>query len=154
VGGWIRSKVPWREELEAIDELEALSQEAVGHLISKRQYDFVSPHYDGPILLDVLGVDDPLPQYDHPHRELRERLIVNEPESTASANSSLTDIGTAAAKHLERIEADLNPVQTQSMRQSSTALISPITSVRPYSKRSPSGLSRIRVSARNTIRSP
>ncbi|WP_154018587.1 BREX-5 system adenine-specific DNA-methyltransferase PglX [Halorubrum lacusprofundi] len=101
------SKVPWREELEAIDELEALSQEAVGHLISKRQYDFVSPHYDGPILLDVLGVDDPLPQYDHPHRELRERLIVNEPESTASANSSLTDIGTAAAKHLERIEADL-----------------------------------------------
>jgi len=63
------------EELEAIDELEALSQEAVGHLISKRQYDFVSPHYDGPILLDVLGVDDPLPQYDHPHRELRESSL-------------------------------------------------------------------------------
>jgi len=91
------SKVPWREELEAIDELEALSQEAVGHLISKRQYDFVSPHYDGPILLDVLGVDDPRPAVrSSPHRELRERLIVNEPESTASANSSLTDIGTAA----------------------------------------------------------
>ncbi|WP_137287842.1 BREX-5 system adenine-specific DNA-methyltransferase PglX, partial [Halorussus salinisoli] len=59
------SKVPWREELESIDELEALSREAVGHLVSKRQYDFVSPHYDGPILLDVLGIDDPLPQYDH-----------------------------------------------------------------------------------------
>jgi len=67
------SKVPWREELEAKrGELEALSQEAVGHLISKRQYDFVSPHFDGPILLEILGVDDPLPQYDHPHRELRE----------------------------------------------------------------------------------
>ncbi|WP_137287843.1 BREX-5 system adenine-specific DNA-methyltransferase PglX, partial [Halorussus salinisoli] len=59
------SKVPWREELADVDELERLSREAVGHLVSKRQYDFVSPHYDGPILLDVLGIDDPLPQYDH-----------------------------------------------------------------------------------------
>jgi len=57
----------------------------------------LTPYDDGPILLDVLGVDDPLPQYDHPTVNY-ERLIVNEPESTASANSSLTDIGTAAAK--------------------------------------------------------
>jgi len=35
------------------------------------------------------------------------RLIVNEPESTASANSSLTDIGTAAAKTPRTDRADL-----------------------------------------------
>ena len=101
------SRVPWSQQLEDIDDLERLSREAVGHLVSKRQYDFVSPHYDGPVLLDVLGVGDPLPQYDHPHRELRATLTVDEPAETVSPDSSLRDIGTAAAKHLERIEADL-----------------------------------------------
>jgi len=89
-----------------------------------------------------------------PHRELRERLIVNEPESTASANSSLTDIGTAAAKHLERIEADL-----QSCADAIDEAVFDCFDITDYQretvlKRSPSGLSRIRVSARNTIRSP
>ncbi len=101
------SKVPWREELEEISELKELSREAVGHLVSKRQYDFVSPHYDGPVLLDLLGVDESLPQYDHPHRELRETLCINEPPETVSPDSSLTEFGIEATKHLERIEADL-----------------------------------------------
>jgi hypothetical protein len=101
------SKVPWRKELEEIDELQDLSREAVGHLVSKRQYEFVSPHYDGPVLLDVLGADDPLPQYDHPHRELRETIEINDPTETVSPDSTLHDIGIAAAKHLERIETDL-----------------------------------------------
>jgi len=101
------SKVPWREELEDIEELESLSREAVSQLVSKRQYDFVSPHYDGPILLDVLGVDDPLPQYDHPHRELREDLDVDEPTEIASAESSMSELGVVAARHLDRVEADL-----------------------------------------------
>lgn len=52
-------------------------------------------------------VDDSLPQYDHPHRELRETLSINELAETVSPESSLNDIGIAAAKHLERIEADL-----------------------------------------------
>jgi len=101
------SKVPWREELEGIDKLESLSQQAVGHLISKRQYDFVSPHYNGPVLLDALGVDDPLPQYDHPHRELREDLELDEPTELESPSASLSDTGVAAAKHLERVEQNL-----------------------------------------------
>jgi hypothetical protein len=101
------SKAPWRNELEDISGLETLSREAVGNIISKRQYDFVSPHYNGPVLLDVLGVDDSLPQYDHPHRELRETLEIKEPMGGISPDSSLQDIGIAAAKHLERIEADL-----------------------------------------------
>ncbi len=101
------SKVPWREELEDIDELESLSREAVGHLISKRQYDFVSPHYDGPLLLDTLGVDDPLPQYDHPHRELRDELSLDTPTQTVSMADSLREVGTAAAKHFQQVEQNL-----------------------------------------------
>jgi type I restriction-modification system DNA methylase subunit len=101
------SKVPWREELEEIDALESLSKEAVGHLISKRQYDFVSPHYDGPVLLDVLGVDDSLPQYDHPHRELRDDLDLDAPGEAVSPSDSIRDIGVAAAKHLEGVEQNL-----------------------------------------------
>jgi hypothetical protein len=101
------SKIPWREELEGIDELETLSKEAVAHLVSKRQYDFVSPHYGGPVLLNALGVDDPLARYDHPHRELREDLDLDVPEKTVDAGASLSELGVAAAKHLERIEANL-----------------------------------------------
>jgi hypothetical protein len=101
------SKVPWREELEGIDELETLSKEAVAHLVSKRQYDFVSPHYGGPVLLDALGIEDPLARYDHPHRELRADLDLDTPAETVDAGASLSALGVAAAKHLERIEADL-----------------------------------------------
>ncbi|WP_435067260.1 BREX-5 system adenine-specific DNA-methyltransferase PglX [Haloplanus sp. C73] len=101
------SKVPWREELEGIDELESLAREAVGHLVSKRQYDFVSPHYDGPVLLDALGANDSLPQYDHPHRELRDELELDTPSETVSPDTSLDELGVAAARHLERIEQNL-----------------------------------------------
>ena len=101
------SKTPWREELEGIPALESLSQEAIGHVVSKRQYDFVSPHYNGPVLLDVLGVDDPLPNFDHPHRELRDDLDLDEPSEDISPSDSLHDIGITAAKHLERVEQNL-----------------------------------------------
>ncbi|WP_255191910.1 BREX-5 system adenine-specific DNA-methyltransferase PglX [Natronobeatus ordinarius] len=101
------SKLPWREELEDIEELEALSREAVGYLISKRQYEFVSPHYTGPVLLSVLGIEGSLPYSEHPHRELREELDVISPMDIASPDTSLHDIGIMAAKHLERIEANL-----------------------------------------------
>jgi hypothetical protein len=101
------SKVPWRTELEGISELQQLAKEAVAHLISKRQYDFVSPYYNTPVLLDVLGIDDSLPQYDHPHRKLHEELDIDEPTETVATEADLDEIGTAATKHLEQIEADL-----------------------------------------------
>lgn len=101
------SKVPWIEEMEEMVDLKSHSRKAVAHLISKRQYDFNSPHYSGPVIFDVLGIDDPLQQYDHPHRELRELLTLHEPTETVTLDNSLRNIGVAAAKHLERIEADL-----------------------------------------------
>jgi len=101
------SKVPWRNEFEEMDQLESLSREAVGYLISKRQYDFVSPHYQGPVLLDVLGISDSLPRYGHPHRELCNELTLKNPTEKVSTSSSLDKLAIAAARHLEQIEADL-----------------------------------------------
>lgn len=101
------SKVPWRKELETIDELEELSRRAVGHLVAKRQYDFVSPHYNGPVLLDVLGEGEVLPQYDHPHRALREDVVLDEPDEVLEPSASLEELAVASARHLERIEANL-----------------------------------------------
>ena len=101
------SKVPWREELESVDALERLSKRAVGHLVSKRQYDFVSPHYSGPVLLDVLGETETFDLHEHPHRELRDELTLDSPSSIADAEATLSELGTAAATHLEKIQADL-----------------------------------------------
>jgi hypothetical protein len=87
--------------------LDILSREAVGHLISKRQYNFVSPHYSEPVLLDVLDINDPLSQYDHPHRELREDLTLDEPTNTIEKSASIEELGTAAARHFESVESNL-----------------------------------------------
>jgi len=101
------SKIPWREELEGQDELVSLARQAVAQIVSKRQYDFVSPHYNGPVLLDVLGAAESLEYYDHPHRELRDDLSLDTPQKVVDTGSSLSDLGVASATHLERIEANL-----------------------------------------------
>ena len=101
------SRMPWPADLDENETLAEHARAAVTAMVRKRQYDFVSPHYDGPVLLDVLGIDSPLPQYDHPHRGLRETLSVEEPAETVSPAASLEEMGVAAARHLERIEADL-----------------------------------------------
>jgi hypothetical protein len=102
------SKVPWNEQLESKDELEALSHEVVGHLISKRQYDFTSPYYSGPILLDMIDTGSVHPMYsDHPHRELMDISTLDTPTGGLSVDASLSQIAIAASKHLERIEGEL-----------------------------------------------
>ncbi len=102
------AKIPWHEQLEANDDLEEIAQKAVGRIISKRQYDLISPHYAGPILLSVIGENQTLKTHsEHPHRELRDNLSLVKPVETASKSRSLEEIGISAAKHLERIEADL-----------------------------------------------
>jgi len=101
------SKLPWPSELEESGRISELPREAVGYLISKRQYEFNSPYYRVPVLLDVLGVDDLLPQYDHPHRELRGEVMIAEPDTNTDTSTALNELGIAAAKHLESIEANL-----------------------------------------------
>jgi hypothetical protein len=101
------SKLPWRTELESNSALEDLAKESVGHLLSKRQYDFVSPHYVGPVLLNVLGETDTLDLYEHPHRKLRDELALDSPSTTSDTEASLSELGTAATAHLEQIEVNL-----------------------------------------------
>ena len=103
----IVARIPWDEQLETDDDLEAASKSAVAKTVSKRQYDLVSPHYTGPLLLAALGVDDPLPQYDHPHRELRADLEIDEPSDPLDTDAPLTALGTAATRHIERLDRDL-----------------------------------------------
>jgi len=102
------SKLPWQKELEEMDKLEELPREAVGHLISKRQYEFTSPYYNGPVLLAMIGIDEPLQNYTgHPHRKLRNDLDIRTPKESISPSASLEEIGIEATKHLESIEIDL-----------------------------------------------
>ncbi|MFC6990223.1 hypothetical protein ACFQJD_18740 [Haloplanus sp. GCM10025708] len=107
MGGEPGREAPWPEALAADDNAERLAKRAIGHLVTKRQYDFDSPHYRGPVLLSVLGIDDPLPSYDHPHRDLRDRIELDDPSESVTPDSSLSELGVAAARHLERVEADL-----------------------------------------------
>jgi hypothetical protein len=101
------SKLPYDQDLEDLGRLKTLPKDAVGYLISKRQYELDSPYYVSPVLLAVLGIQEPLAIHDHPHRELREQIDVQFPSASISANESLKEAGIAAAKHLETIEADL-----------------------------------------------
>jgi hypothetical protein len=104
----IIAKVPWKEELEQSEELESAAHDAVAKIIDKRRHDFVSPHYDGPLLLLILGIKNPLKIHEtHPHRDLREKLDVVEPKATIDRSASLRDVGIAAAKRVERLESQL-----------------------------------------------
>jgi hypothetical protein len=97
------SRLPWPSELEGIERIAQLPKNAVGCIIQRRQYDFNSPYYSGPILLQVLGSRDQLPQYQHPHQELREKLNLNEPDRIVDESSSLEKLGEAAARRLETV---------------------------------------------------
>ncbi|TKX79295.1 BREX-5 system adenine-specific DNA-methyltransferase PglX, partial [Halorubrum sp. SD626R] len=98
--------VPWDGALNN-ERISTLAKRAVGAIISKRQFKFISPHYSGPVLLCVLGEESHLPQYDHPHRELRNDLEIIPPRRKRDVTDSLTEIGTAAAQYRTRIEQEL-----------------------------------------------
>ncbi|MEF8777618.1 MAG: BREX-5 system adenine-specific DNA-methyltransferase PglX [Natronomonas sp.] len=100
------SRMPWPSELETTA-LSKLTQRAVGYMLLKRQRDVTSPHYDGPLLLDVLAIEDPLAQYEHPHRKLRHQLPLDEPDHTVTPSDSLTEAGIAAARYRDDIERKL-----------------------------------------------
>ena len=101
------ANVPWRQELSESTELQQLSRKAIGVVISMRRHNFTSPHYDAPLLLNAIGTDETLPQYDHPHRELQANIHLEDPTETASLSTTLDEVGTKAARHLERLERDL-----------------------------------------------
>ncbi len=101
------AKIPWKETMENKDVSE-LSRMAVGYVISKRQYDFNSPHYNGNIILSLLDISASLPTHEgHPHRELREELEIIMPDEKIERSTSLNKIGISAARHFEDIDKQL-----------------------------------------------
>jgi hypothetical protein len=100
------SRMPWPSELETAA-LSEPAQRAVGYMLLKRQRDVTSPHYDGPLLLDVLGIEDSLAQYEHPHRDLRHQLPLDEPDHTVAPSDSLTEAAIAAARYRAGIDRRL-----------------------------------------------
>lgn len=100
------SRLPWPSELEDNEQISQLPKEAVGHIIQKRQHEFNSPYYCGPILLHVLGIKSDLSQYEHPHRQLREKLNIEDFDSKAGKSASMEELGEEAARHLEIVNED------------------------------------------------
>jgi hypothetical protein len=103
----IVAKIPWHQSLDEDDTLANLSKRGVAKSISKRQYEFVSPYYDQPVLLAVLDAESDGVEYDHPHRELRGDLDLDEPRETVAPSATLAEHGTAASRHLTRLEGDI-----------------------------------------------
>ena len=102
-------RIPWHDHLEQDDSLKEVSKDAVGKVISKRQYDLTSPYYAGPILLNVIDMSQSLKTHvTHPHRQLRDDLSIVEPVEPRETSDNLEELGTAASKHLERIDKILH----------------------------------------------
>ncbi len=99
-------EIPWHEDLQNHSLREA-ARKAVGAMISKRQHDFTSPHYNGPILLAIAGKAETLSLYNHPHRDLRDQVDILDVENTKDATSSLSELAVEASRHKKRIEASL-----------------------------------------------
>ena len=97
------SRLPWPSELNGIERVSQLPKDAVGHIIQKRQHEFNSPYYCGPVLLHVLGIDSDLSQYEHPHRKLRDELNIEDTEISIDRSASMEEIGEEAARHLETV---------------------------------------------------
>jgi len=97
------SRLPWPSDLEGGGRIAQLPKDAVGQIIRKRQHEFNSPYYCGPVLLHVLGVDDALSRYEHPHRKLRENLDIEDADSEIGKSASMEELGTEAARHLASV---------------------------------------------------
>ncbi|MFC6720717.1 BREX-5 system adenine-specific DNA-methyltransferase PglX [Halobacteriaceae archaeon SHR40] len=111
------SRIPWDEALDNNEELAKSSREILGSLISLRRHDFISPYYIGPLLLSIIDSNEvPLTSNNHPHRDLLELVDLPDLPSVDPAES-ITQMGIIAAKHRERIQADIqtcsNDIETK-----------------------------------------
>lgn len=101
------SKVPWDVDLENSDRLGQIAKEIIGLLMSTRQHDFISPYYNGPLILNLVGTTDSLYASNHPHRALLSDVDLKEPETKYNKEASLEELGIAAAKYEARIKSQL-----------------------------------------------
>lgn len=101
------SKLPWDPALRDIELLEEGAQEMISYVLGLRQNDFTSPYYNGPAILGMLGIEEPLPGYNHKHRELLQEIQPAKPEQILRPSDSITELGIAAEKHISRMRNEL-----------------------------------------------
>ncbi len=106
------SKMPWDKELEQVDLLGELAQEILGLLLSLREYDFISPYYTGPLLLNLLGQEEPLYAKHHPHRELKNEMSITNPEPN-NRDKTISGLGVSAAKYESKIRKKIHEKASQ-----------------------------------------
>jgi hypothetical protein len=104
------SKLPWNEEISSMDELEGLSLDAASSLLAVRCSQFTSPYYSGPLLLRLLGENEDLHLYDHPHRDLLDSISPVEPDGELTTSSSIEEISSVASDYIETVEANLGEI--------------------------------------------
>ncbi|MWV39599.1 BREX-5 system adenine-specific DNA-methyltransferase PglX [Natrialba sp. INN-245] len=107
------SKLPWDPKLGEIELLENGAKEMISYVLGLRQNDFISPYYNGPTLLKVLGINECLPGYDYKHRELLQDIQPVNPDQTLSKSDSLVELGLAAEKYLARMRTELEDTAVQ-----------------------------------------
>lgn len=101
------SKLPWDEGIAEMEELEPLARDAAANLLAVRSSQFTSPYYSGPLLLRLLGMDEELHLYDHPHRDLLESISPTEPDQELTTSASIEEVSSVASDYLETVESNL-----------------------------------------------
>ena len=102
------AKLPWDRELEEREDLSSLAMSVTSSILSLRQFDFRSPHYQRSLLLSLIDASAALPSHArHPHRDLSSKL---NPHSipTCSRETTIEDLAVAAEKFRQHVQHDIN----------------------------------------------
>ncbi len=84
-----------------------MAKKIIGCLLSLRKHEFTSPYYSGPLLLKILGVNDPLDYHQHPHRDLLENTPTHEAEVSVDEQNTLREVAISANRYREVIQKNL-----------------------------------------------
>ncbi len=101
------SRVPWFEQLSELSILEEHSKQLLNVLLAMRKYDFKSPYYTCPMLLDVLEGYQTGFWYDHPHQDTLEGKSLPSPKNSGDSSNSLDELGVHAARYQEELQLAL-----------------------------------------------
>ncbi|WP_436936505.1 BREX-5 system adenine-specific DNA-methyltransferase PglX [Halovenus marina] len=105
------SRLPWDPNLSDSEELETYAKEILAELLRERRHEFNSVYYQSPILLSLIGYENPTFVGDHPHRELLENIDSIGYIDSYDATASLYELGITAAKYRATISNRLENKQ-------------------------------------------
>jgi len=104
------SRLPWYDELTEIPELEKKSKRITGMIHSIRRYEFPSPYYTEPLLLNPLQnveTGQLKSHRTHPHRELSDELMSYDAEG-ADTSTSLKQLNASVEDYWKEIELKIS----------------------------------------------